>query len=137
MKTLLFIFALSFSQTIFAKEIQQVKGSEARSIMEALSASGFELENGAGEWSGKTLIIKSGPIVCHFTAISPDEWMTNAGCNQGSVSEGPYLNQSLALAKSLQKYASEEGGLGNRWLFVDSIKCSLKYDEKIYLCLIK
>ncbi|MDD4976415.1 MAG: hypothetical protein PHY93_18805 [Bacteriovorax sp.] len=137
MKALLLVFVLSsFSQVSFAKVVKKMKGAEARSMMEALSASGFELENDSGEWAGKTLIIKTGTIACRYTAISPDEWMTNIRCSKGIQVEEPYLGQSLALAKSFLKYADQDAGVGNRWLSVNSITCSLKYDEKKYRCLI-
>ncbi|MGZ3790537.1 MAG: hypothetical protein ACXVLQ_18620 [Bacteriovorax sp.] len=138
MKTLLLIFTLSFfSQACFSSVIKKASDQEARSIMEALSASGFQIKGNSGEWAGKTLIIKTGPIACRYTAISPDEWMTNVKCGEGTVVTEPYLGQSLALAKSLVKYADRDAGLGNRWLSVQAIECSLKYDAKKYLCKIE
>ncbi|MBC7540530.1 MAG: hypothetical protein H7281_17025 [Bacteriovorax sp.] len=138
MKTVLIILTLSLtSQMSFAKVIKTVKNNEARSIMEALSASGFKLENDTGEWAGKTLILKTGPIACHYNAISPDEWMTNITCSEGTQVQEPNLIQSLAIAQSLIKYVDQDAGVGNRWLNVSAITCSLKYDDKKYLCLIE
>jgi hypothetical protein len=137
MKTLLILTLSFFTQASFAKVIKTVTNNEARSIMEALSASGFQLQNNSGEWSGKTLIIKTGPIACHYTAISPDEWMTNVNCSEGTTVGEPSLAQSLALAGSLLKYADQDAGVGNRWLLVNSITCSLKYNTKEYLCQIE
>ena len=138
MKTLILGLTLTFfSQASFAKVIKNVMNNEARSIMEALSSSGFKLENDSGEWSGKTLIIQTGPIICHYTAISPDEWMTNISCYNGTRVEEPYLAQSLALAKSLLEYADHDAGLGNRWILVNSITCLLKYNDRKYFCQIE
>lgn len=136
MKTLSFIF-IFFSHVSFAKVIKKVNDNEARSIMEALSASGFQIENNSGEWAGKTLIIKTGPIACHYNAITPDEWMTNVRCSEGPEVKEPYLDQLLVLANSLTKYADQDAGLGNRWLNVNAITCSLKYDDKKYLCVLE
>lgn len=135
MKKLIIISSLLL--TTASSYASTVKGTEARSIMEALSASGFEFENNSGEWAGKMLIIKTGAITCHYTAISPDEWMTNITCNKGATLEEHHFDQSLALAKSILNYANQEAGMGNRWLSVNSITCSLKYDEKEYLCQIE
>jgi hypothetical protein len=109
-----------------AQVIKNVTGTEARNLMEALSASGFQIENNADEWSGKTLIIKTDAISCHYNAISPDEWMTNVTCNVGT--------QSLALAKSIKAYVYIEAGVGNRWFAVNSINCALKYVQREYSC---
>lgn len=108
-----------------------VTGEKARNIMESLSAN-FTLENGDGEWSGKTLSIKTGIILCSYTALYPDEWMTNVKCYENSI--GPALNQSLSLAKALQEFANSDSGTGNRWLSVESLQCFLKYDELVYTC---
>ena len=111
-----------------------VKGDKARSIMEALSAAGFKVTNIDEEWSGKTLTVEVKALTCHYRpGMSPDGWMTNVNCYLGIENNGT-LNESMALAKSISAYAYNDAGLGNLWLMVEGIKCSLVYDEKSYEC---
>lgn len=111
-----------------------VKGEPARSIMEALYASGFNVTNIDEEWSGKTLTVETKALTCHYTAVnSPDGWMSNVHCYKAESSEET-LKESLALAKAIIPYADSETGLGNRWLMVNAMKCSLVYNDKAYEC---
>lgn len=127
----LLITLLSLSLTVQASEIQTVSGRDARAIMQALVASGSQIINGEGQWSGKTLIVRSDAITCHYTGAFPDELMGNIKCSEVA---GAYLKESLALAVALEAYADLDAGTGNRWISVDSIECSLKYDEREYSC---
>jgi hypothetical protein len=134
MKNFLLALVLgSLSMAAWSKTFT-VNGEEARTVMEALSASGFQFENMDGEWSGKTITVKTQGVFCHYTAaLVPDEWMTNVTCSK-DVEDGDVLGNSLALSRAISKYALVDVGVGNRWLSVNSIDCALVYDEKNYSC---
>lgn len=126
---------LTLSTTAWTKTYT-IDGHNARDIMEALSTSGFQVGNIDSEWSGKTITIKTEVVSCHYNAIiSPDEWMTSVTCQKGHQDTPTrVLKDSLALAKSIRNYASLEAGVANRWITVNSIDCSLVYDQKNYSC---
>lgn len=139
MKSLAFslIFLIATANSGWAKTVT-VKGAPARSIMEALSAAGFKITNIDEEWSGKVLTVETKALTCHYNIVtSPDDWMNNVDCYLGVETDGTSLKESLALAKSIAPYAAFEGGLGNRWLTVNAMKCSLVYNSKAYECKIE
>ncbi|MBC7712945.1 MAG: hypothetical protein H7177_06385 [Rhizobacter sp.] len=134
MKVLSMVFISLFAQAAFANVI--VKGNDARSVMEALIANGFPLESAEGEWSGQTLKVKTKDISCRYSAIFPDEMMANVKCSEGEYTNPPYLNESLGLAKSLEKLVEFEPAAGSRYMTVNAINCSMIYDSKTYECTI-
>lgn len=116
-----------------------VKDAAARTILEALSAAGFPILNDDGsEWGNKILEIKTTALTCKYSAINPDEWMTNVECRMGCAeSQMPVLPQSLAIAKAIQNDSAGDAASGTRWLSVDAIDCTLNHGTGAYACTIK
>ncbi len=136
MKLLILVLSLLTAASAHAKNYS-FKGDDARKLMETLAGAGFEVSNAQQEWGGKTLVIHTNEVFCHYTAVShPDDWMSNVDCYKGTDQSGPKLANPLALAQALAPYATQEAGLGNRWLNVNSVSCSLVYDKRKYDCVI-
>lgn len=122
-----------------AAEAATLRGKDARALMESAAAAGFPVENLDSEWNEATVLrLSTGPLVCHYTAVPyPDDWLSDVRCFRGSSPEGDALPNSLALAQRIRPYALEDAGLGNRWLAVEDVRCSLRYGKKHYRCDVK
>lgn len=107
-------------------------------MMESLAGAGFDVKNVDKEWDTlkDPISIETGAFVCHFDAQFPDGWKVNATCHKGALGQpqGDELRNPLALAQAIQPVSLEDDGLGNRWLYVDNIECSLAYKTHAYRC---
>lgn len=138
MKTLLLSLVLCLPVSAFAKTTV-ITGDQARTMMETLAGAGFEVKNIDKEWNSlkEPLSVATDGFYCHFNALYPDEWMVNASCFKGTVSErGTELKNPLALAQAIRPYAQEDDAAGNRYIWLDNVQCSLEYNTHVYQCVV-
>ena len=136
MKILLALMALAVGLQAVAEDTV-VRGNDARTIMETLAGAGFEFEGLDDDWVLTPISVKSGPILCHYSVAQwPDQWLSNARCYKGNTTEGPVLQNSLALTRIIAAYGEMDAGAGNRWILVDNINCMMLYKHSDYVCTI-
>ncbi len=134
MKLLILSLSILLSTVAQAKTVRAT-GDQARSIMEALSSAGFPVTNIDEEWTGKVLTVEAKELTCRYNVVNaPDEWMSNVQCY--TAADDTTLANSLAIAKAVSPFAAFEGAAGSRYLTAKSIKCGLKYSERMYACII-
>ena len=139
MKTLFIAITALLSLSAFAKDTT-LTGKDARRMMETLAGAGFDVDGVGEEWGTltKPLSVNTGPFYCHFTAFYPDGWMVNATCTFGKAGDSPgkQMSNPLALAQAIEPYAAFDSGLGNRWMAINNIRCTLDYKTTVYACVV-
>lgn len=112
----------------------QIRGDEARNIMEALAAAGYgDQIQKYGDFHSQPLKITTGEINCRMSnGLYPDGWMSSATCTKGKSTRT--MPNSVLLAKVLSQHVEGDGAAGTTYFGASSISCVVVVDAGAYSC---